>query len=174
MILLGIAATEGGRIDNMVLAAGAIDCSQLDVPLFHSHSRPIGKVLCLQYRGDRLVVTCESDDPVAADERVAFLSPAVRALEHRNGRVTSARLVEVSLVSDPANRECRIIERRKSDPLIGLWRARLQQWTLIQRQVEWLKEYLEAIPAVLAAMQPPPKPRTSFGELADELNRREA
>jgi hypothetical protein len=175
-VLLGIAATASGQIDGMVLERGAIDCGQLDVPLFHRHSRAIGKVLTLQYRGDRLLVTAESDDAVALDERVAFMSPAVRALEHRNGRVTRGHLLEVSLVSDPANRECRIIERRQHDPLVALWRARLEQYDLIKRRVEWLKQYLAAIPAALAAAAPLPPPeapaRGSFSELAEQLNRR--
>jgi hypothetical protein len=158
----------------MVLAAGAIDCSQLDVPLFHSHSREIGKVLTLQYRGDRLIVTAESDDPVAADERVGFMSPAVKVLTHSGKRVTSARLVEVSLTSDPCNRACRIIERREHDPMVSLWRNQLARWDLLRRRVELIGQYLEAIPVALAAMAPPPEPKSrgSFSELADELRGR--
>jgi hypothetical protein len=175
-VILGICATACGQIDGMTLAPGAIDCDQELPPLWHRHSRAIGKVLTLQYRGDRLLVTAESDDAVALDERVAFMSPAVKVLAHSGNRVTSARLVEVSLTSDPANRECRIIERRQHDPLVALWRARLEQYDLIKRRVEWLKQYLAAIPAALAAAAPLPPPeapaRGSFSELAEQLNRR--
>jgi hypothetical protein len=74
--------------------------------------------------------------------------------------VTSARLREVSVTSDPINRHCRILEKRARDPLIALWRNQVQRWDLVKRQVELLGQYVEAIPAALAAAAPPPKPPT--------------
>jgi hypothetical protein len=113
MIIRGIVATPGTPIEGMTLLGGAFDCNS-DVPLLHRHERPIGRVLTLAYRGEDLHVMVETDDPVAL--KTNYFSPGFRVLAHQAGRVTSPRLVEVSLTGDPVNMACRVLERCEKDP----------------------------------------------------------
>ena len=103
----------------------------------------------------------ETDDDVAL--KANYFSPGFRVLAHQNGRVTRARLEEVSLTGDPINPACRVLERQQHDPLIELTRAWLRQHELTQRRLEWSQKYLKAIPAALAVMAPPPEPPPARG-----------
>jgi hypothetical protein len=103
MIIRGIAATPGTPIEGMTLLGGAFDCNS-DVPLLHRHGRAIGRVLTLSYRGDDLHVLVETNDDVG--RKANYFSPGFRVLEHRNSKVTRARLEEISLTGDPVNLAC--------------------------------------------------------------------
>jgi hypothetical protein len=177
MIIRGICATPDVPVEGMTLLGGAFDCNS-DVPLLHRHDRPIGKVLTLSYRGDDLHILAETDDDVAL--KANYFSPGFRILSHQNGRVTRARLEEVSLTGDPVNPACRVLERQQHDPMVSFCRSQLEQRDLLKRRVELLQEYVRLIPSALAALaaaqpqpqsQPPPS-RGSFSELATHLNSR--
>ena len=150
MILVGYATTTDAAVDGYIFAPGAIDCRQESVPLFHRHQRQIGQVLTMQYRGDRLLVTVETDDPVAL--KTDFMSPAAQVLALDGKRVTKARLTEISLTGTPANPHCRVLERRQHDPLRALWLNRLKWHDHITQWCGLLQKYVELLPAVDAAL----------------------
>jgi hypothetical protein len=53
----------------------------------------------------------KTNDDVA--RKADYFSPGFRVLEHRDGKVTRARLEEISLTGDPVNPACRVFERRE-------------------------------------------------------------
>jgi hypothetical protein len=156
MIITGIATTPGTAINGYFLEGGAIDCRQQSVPLFHNHERKIGEVISLSYRGDRLIATVETNDPVGHSSN--FMSPAVRVIEHHNGRVRKAFLQELSILNSPVNEDCRILERRARDPMIEYTRARLKQFDLFREWTLLIGEYVRRIPDALAALSPADDP----------------
>ena len=125
MILVGVAATPdhviGDGAEAMYLAPGAIDCDDL-VPLCHQHSRRIGNVISLCYVGPRLIATVETSDD--AGRTANFMSASVRVLSNIGAKVTRARLLEISLTGHPRNPDCKIFERRESDPLREMFKAK--------------------------------------------------
>jgi hypothetical protein len=115
--------------------------------------------------GGSLIATVETDDAVGRTAN--FMSPAVKVRAHSGNRVTSAHLVEVSILNSPANPACKIIEKREHDPLRMLWLNQLERWDLLRRRVELLREYVRLLPEAMAASAPAPSPaRSSFSELA--------
>jgi hypothetical protein len=175
MILVGYATTCDAALDGYIFAPGAIDFSQ-EVPLYYRHERPIGRVLTMQYHGERLLVTAETDDPIAL--KTDFMSPAAQVLELNGKRVTRARLTEISLTGTPANEHCRVISRSQHDPLREFWRAQTRRCDLTQQLLGVIGDYGRLLVATtLAAAAPQPEPpmppaRGSFSELAATLRER--
>ena len=152
MIITGYAATPDVPLNGMILARGAIDCSTL-VPLHYHHNRKIGEVIGLQYHGDNLLVTCETNDPVG--RTAGFMSPTVRVLAHSNGKVTAARLIEVSLTANPVNQHCRVIERRDRDHLRDYFGAQARFYSTMLEFTTCIRKFVEA--AIIVPPGPPPR-----------------
>ena len=146
MIVSGICATVHADLGGYVLLGDAVDTAQR-VKLCIEHGREIGEVTHLQYIGNDLFVTAETDDADAL--KLDYFSVAGRPLEreqHGNVfHVTRFRLTEISLVKTPANDRCVVLDRKPSDPFRALHKTNAARIDLFKRAFETLRCGLQQV-----------------------------
>ena len=146
MIISGIAATVHADIGGYVLLGNAIDTTKR-VKLCFEHGREIGDVTHLQYIGNDLYITAETDDETAL--KLDYFSvaghPIERAQHGKYWHVSRFGLTEISLVKTPANDRCVVIDRKPSDPFRAWQKTRTRQIDLFSQAFEALHRDLQQV-----------------------------
>jgi hypothetical protein len=139
-IVTGIASTPEVDAQRHSVVRGAFDLTK-SVPLLwrHQPGDECGRIIRLAYVGDELHVRAlVNDDDKAARATGFSVSFGLLEYEIRNkgrddyhARVSKARLDEISLVLNPANRACVIRSRERS-----AWPARAPGAEMLDRQIQ--------------------------------------
>jgi hypothetical protein len=151
-IVTGIASTPEVDEQRHSVVRGAFDLTK-SVPLLwrHQPGDECGRIIRLAYVGDELHVRALVDDDDKAARATGF-SVTFGVLEYEiknkgrddyHARVSKARLDEISLVLNPANRACIIRSRERST-----WPARAPGAEVLELSARFFrltKEYLELL-----------------------------
>ncbi len=111
MIISGFASSTRDNLRGFRLAADAIaipdDLAGIKLLFGHDHGKPAGRLLRLEYHGDKLWVKALLDD-VLPDVRAAHFSIGGYVLGASAGVATRFLLTEISIVARPANPDCKV------------------------------------------------------------------